>query len=316
MLGIHLRVLAAALSLCVATLAAPQAPRVVHESRRSLPTGWTPVRRAAPDLVLPLRVGLAQPNLESLEDYLLDVAHPASPNYGRHWTPAKVARTFAPAPASVAAVRAWLAEGGVGGARVRRSGSGGWLLANVSVAEAERLLGTEYYVYAHADADREHVACHGAYRLPAHVAKHVDLVTPTLHFDVPLRRDGARAQLRGASAPVAMGPAKGLANDLSTCDQQITPDCLRALYNFHGFTSQAAHKNSLAIGKSVLLKFAPNSWHLVVEYGPETYTADDLDLFFKNFSASQIGERPKLISIDGGESPASLEATTASSCQS
>ncbi|GJF00417.1 subtilisin-like protein [Phanerochaete sordida] len=284
MLSSHLRVLAAVASLCIASLAVPHASRVVHESRRSLPTGWTPIRRADPDLVLPLRIGLTQSNLHLIEEYLLDVSHPSSPNYGKHWTPARIASAFRPAPESAAAVRDWLADSGVEAERVRVGATGGWVHANVSVAEAEALLGTEYFVYAHADAPREHVACHGAYHVPAHVAPHVDLITPTLHFDVKLGRDGVIAEILGSSSPTMKGPAKELANDLSTCDQQITPDCIRALYNFHGFVPLAAHKNSLAI----------------VEYGPETYTPDDMDMFFKNFSATQIGERPNLISIDGG----------------
>ena len=37
-----------------------------------------------------------------------------------------------------------------------------------------------------------------------------------------------------------------------------------------------------------------------MEYTPQAYVPSDLDLFFKNFSTSQIGERPVLNSIDGG----------------
>ncbi|EKM51045.1 uncharacterized protein PHACADRAFT_151536 [Phanerochaete carnosa HHB-10118-sp] len=285
MLAIHLQFLAAAVGLCISGLAAPHAPRVLHESRRELPTGWKPVRRADPDLVLPFRVGLVQVNLHLIEDYLLDVSHPESPNYGKHWSPAKVASTFRPSKESFEAVHAWLVGSGIDAQRIKPSATGGWVHANVSVLEAEDLLGTEYFVYTHEDADREHIACHGAYHVPEHVAKHVDLITPTLHFDVKLKRDGTISKLRGSSSPTVMGPAKELANDLSTCDQQITPDCIRALYNFHGFVPLAGNKNSFAI----------------VEYGPETYTADDMDMFFRNFSASQVGERPKLISIDGGK---------------
>ena len=38
----------------------------------------------------------------------------------------------------------------------------------------------------------------------------------------------------------------------------------------------------------------------LVEYTPQTHNASDFDLFFANFSKSQIGERPKLVGIDGG----------------
>ena len=47
------------------------------------------------------------------------------------------------------------------------------------------------------------------------------------------------------------------------------------------------------------------NWHAstyLVEYTPQAYLADDLDLFFRNFSKSQVGQRPDLVSIDGGTS--------------
>ncbi len=166
--------------------------RVVHESRRSLPAGWSLVRRADPDATLPLSVGLVQSNIDKLDAYLMDVAHPDSPNYSRHWTASEVANVFRPSTESVDAVRTWLVEDGyVKPDRIVLSQNGGWVMVNVSVEEAEHLLGTEYYVYEHSADGREHVACHGDYRLPEHVSKHVDLITPTLHFDVKVKRHGS-----------------------------------------------------------------------------------------------------------------------------
>ena len=64
----------------------------------------------------------------------------------------------------------------------------------------------------------------------------------------------------------------------------ITPDCLRALYKLPSSNGRANSKNSYGI----------------VEYTPQAYVPSDLDLFFKNFSTQQIGNRPILDSIDGG----------------
>lgn len=38
----------------------------------------------------------------------------------------------------------------------------------------------------------------------------------------------------------------------------------------------------------------------VVEYSPEAYLDADMDAFFGNYSPSQVGQRPALVSIDGG----------------
>ncbi|KAI0717849.1 subtilisin-like protein [Cerioporus squamosus] len=279
--------------LAVITSAArAPAKRVLHESRRSLPTGWSAVRRAEPNTVLPLSIGLVQSNLENLDAYLIDVAHPDSPNYSKHWTALEVANTFRPSAESVDVVRAWLVEDGwIDAERIVLSKSGGWVMVNVTVEEAEHLLGTEYYVYEHAEDGRQHLACHGGYHLPEHVSKHVDLVTPTLHFDVKIRRhesgDTNVAKQLGSvgfgASPKMGGPVHSIFTDLEHCDEVITLACLRALYDFK-YTPFAPKKNSIG----------------VVEYTPQSHIPSDFDVFFGNYSKDQVGQRPTLISIDGG----------------
>ena len=167
--------------------------RVLHESRDSIPYGWGLRRRADADTVLPLKISLRQSNLANLHAYLLDIADPDSPRYGQHWTPTRVADTFRPSTAAVDAVREWLASADSGlvdayspdaaFSRVQLSADGAHIHVNVSVAEAERLLATEYYVYGHEASGEERVACYRGYHLPEHVAGHIELVTPTVHFE-------------------------------------------------------------------------------------------------------------------------------------
>lgn len=181
--------LLAVVSACLGS--SPLSSRIKHESRRSLPNDWAQSRRAPSEVMLPLRIGLAQSNIDRIEDLLLDISHPDSRNYGNHWSAAEVARVFRPSAETIASVRGWLAGEGISLARIRLSKSGGWIEANVSIAEAERLLKTEYHVYTHASTDTEYIACGDGYHVPEHVAQHIDLVTPTLHFDVKLKRGGS-----------------------------------------------------------------------------------------------------------------------------
>lgn len=167
---------------------APRSLNLPHEYRPLPPPKWTPLRRAAPSFKLPLRIGLAQSNLDQLESFLLDVSHPDSPNYSKHWSPAQVSEIFRPSNTSIEIVHQWLTEQGIHHSRVRLSTSGGWIAAEVTVQEAEHLLDTKYYEYEHADSGSKHIACEKAYHLPGHISKHVDLITPTLHFDVQIRR--------------------------------------------------------------------------------------------------------------------------------
>lgn len=98
---------------------------------------------------------LKQNNLHKLEEYLTDVSHPESPNYGQHWSAAEVAKTFAPDPTTIDAVRAWLNES-FAPERIRLSPSRGWLDVNATTAEVEALLDAEYHVYSH-ELGGEHI---------------------------------------------------------------------------------------------------------------------------------------------------------------
>ncbi|EIN12224.1 subtilisin-like protein [Punctularia strigosozonata HHB-11173 SS5] len=277
-----------------AALAIPSVHRrhVVHEKRAAEPSPehWLSARRADPAAVLPMRVGLAQRNLHLLEDMLMEVAHPESDNYGMHWTPAEVVDFFKPAEDTVEAVKTWLTEFGIAPGRMKMSPSKGWLEFNVTVAEAEDLLQTEYHVYTHSSG-LEQISC-PSYSVPEQIREHVDLITPTVHFNHVMRSeplhkrsgDGSRmGQPSAHTGPKTNGQKVKITPNLATCDQFITPDCLRALYNVH-YTPIATKKNSYGI----------------VEFTPQAFLADDLDLFFTNFSPNALGKRPNLISIDGG----------------
>ena len=247
--------------------------RIVHERRATTPQGWSLQRRADPDLVIPLSFALAQSNTHNLEAYLLDIADPTSPNYGKHWTPSRVVETFRPSAKTLDTVHAWLESEGVDLSCTRISNDGGYLDLKLTVAEAEALLLTEYHVYEHEDGTR-HVACEDRYHLPEHVSKHVDTVWPTSQFDtVPRshrtasRRDLPESTLErrklgnvvqaGIKWPWVSGAESNTEAststpsstvDLSNCDQETTLDCLRALYDFH-YSLVAGNKHSIGIGE-------------------------------------------------------------------
>ena len=72
-------------------------------------------------------------------------------------------------------------------------------------------------------------------------------------------------------------------DNLTDCNQHITPACLRALYHIP-ILKKANLKNSYGI----------------VEYTPQAYLQTDLDLFFANYSKNQVYRTPIFDSIDGG----------------
>lgn len=202
---------------------------------------------------------------------------------------------------SADSVTKWLTDSGVAPDRIGQHFNQGWIeVKDATVAEIEELLQTEYYYFDHKHGSSS-IACHD-YSVPADLsAEHIDMIMPTVHFDAKVRPSQAELlrkrqkrdlpSLYGNNTGSLPKPGKevdinAIDLDLSGCDSQITPDCLRALYNF---TTGTYNVSSYGI----------------VEYGFQSYLPTDLDLFFANFSSEQVGERPLLDSVDGGE-PQSL----------
>lgn len=187
-------------------------------------------------------------------------------------------------------------------ARATLSPGKNWIKFNATISEMEELLHTEYKVYKHKMTGQPHLAC-DEYSLPDHLRRHVDLITPTVHFDVKLDTEYERKLKKrklapgnpgdgfqpkrgrivknpGAPAPNAAQPA--VTFNLTNCNQYITPDCLRALYNIPNGTLDL-------------------SSYGIVEYTPQAYLQPDLDLFYANLQRQiPAGTAPTLDSVDGG----------------
>lgn len=147
-----------AMKLLLPLLLAPlalAAPFSIFERRDAPPSTWSLSPRAPrPETILPLRIGLAQSNLHKLEVSLLEVSDPESEHYGKHWSAEKVADFFAPAEEAVAGVRAWLEEHGLEKERVKLSKSKTWLMIDVTVEQAEKLLAAKYETYEHVSGSK------------------------------------------------------------------------------------------------------------------------------------------------------------------
>ena len=200
------------------------------------------------------------------------------------------------------AVRSWLTSAGVPADRIRQSQGLSWLTFNASVGEAESLFRTKYHSWSHEETGSIHVAC-DEYSLPANIQKHVDFVYPSVHFDArPVHRGADRDRLEARDTNDLRnglrngGPNRGwlpkavqainqsdLNFELTDCDKQTTPACLRALYGIP-INNETVKGNSFG----------------VAEFTPQAYLPYDLDIFFSNFSKRLVGQRPIFNSISGG----------------
>ena len=122
---------------------------VAHEERVSLARDIRRVGRVDSDVLLPVRIALTQSNLAHAYNHVMDVSHPSSERYGRHWTAEEVDKTFAPSEASVQAVREWLHSTGIAAKDI--ASRKGWLAIDIRAGQAEELFKTEYFEHETAD---------------------------------------------------------------------------------------------------------------------------------------------------------------------
>ncbi|KAH9221158.1 Pro-kumamolisin, activation domain-containing protein [Leptodontidium sp. 2 PMI_412] len=275
---------------------------VLHEKRDATTSHqWVKREQIPSSAILPMRIGLKQQNLENGHDYLMDIAHPDSPKYGKHWTAEEVIQKFAPEQKTVDAVTEWLTGFGIHSKRITHSDNRGWLAFDATTEEAEGLLHTKYHIYEHETEGHMIPACE-SYHLPQNIQQHIDYITPGIKLFAPqkLSRSLSSRNFSGISSPsikidlttsTHSGFPPTAAGELSTCHRWITPACIRALYSVPLTSEYPAGKprsdNALGIFES-----------------GDAYAQKDLDRFFANFTNHiPAGTHPTLASIDGGEAP-------------
>ncbi|GIJ91954.1 tripeptidyl-peptidase sed1 [Aspergillus pseudoviridinutans] len=270
---------------------------VVHERRAVLPRSWTEGKRLDKATTLPMRIGLTQSNLDRGHDLLMQVSDPRSSRYGQHFTVEEVHDLFAPSQETVDHVRTWLESEGISADRISQAANKQWLQFDASVAEAERLLSTEYRMYAHEGSGKSHIACR-EYHVPQSVQRHIDYITPgikLLEVEGVKRARSTEKRSLGIPLPPILEPltlplSELLGDNTLLCDLAVTPACISVMYNITKGT-KATKGNELGIFEDL----------------GDVYSQEDLDLFFSTF-AQQIpqGTHPILKAVDGAQAPASV----------
>merc|ERR1711865_34974 len=171
------------IALCIFALAGSMASPIKSDrlslevKTTDLADGWSLGPRSPEKLPIKLMFGLRQTNLDQLEQSLLAVSDPQSPEYGRHLSNDQVHELIAPTSSSINAVRDWLSSHGIVPQVITPNSD--WLTATMSIGSAEKLLEAEYYQISHSETN---TTSHRTlqYSVPSHVAAVLDLVAPTL----------------------------------------------------------------------------------------------------------------------------------------
>lgn len=258
-----------------------------------------------------MRIGLAQQELHRTGDFLHKISHPNSPDYGKHWTAEQVADTFASSNNTVTAVKEWLMQNDIAADRISHHRNN-WLEVEITTKDAERLLQSEYFVHMNEADRRLKAACH-EYYIPKVLQGHVDIITPTVHFDTNIERRAKRKEQRSASknrqegacgyapafTPCPTCPPGTNPGDpktyLGDCANKVTPACVRALY---GIPDPSTVKKMNSRGRIPIG---------IVEFAPAAQFPTDLDDFFSVYTDVPCGTHPRTISINGSEPIADLQ---------
>jgi len=164
---------AAASSVALSDAALMEGGASVH------PDTWVTTAKAPQQAMLELTFAVKQRGLRELEDALMRVSTPSSPDYGKHLTNQEVHDMTAPDPKHLQAVEDFLKSFGVDFQHA--SPNSDFIVASVPVEVAETMLSTEYVRLTHQTSGDEVLRAPSGYSLPDNVASAVDFVSPTVH---------------------------------------------------------------------------------------------------------------------------------------
>ncbi|TVY38071.1 Aorsin [Lachnellula occidentalis] len=259
-------------------------------------------RRVNSDAIIPVRIGLRQSNLHTGYDRLIEVSHPGSVNYGKHLSREEVHSLFAPADETIEIVKNWLLRSNlIQEHDITHYENKGWLAVDMPAKRAETLFGTKYYEHETKNGELR-IGC-DQYHLPRHISEHVDFVKPGVKLSAPLKKREIEKRSSDRSSPgvfprhLNIKPlhypgwrppfgAGGLPLDLQNCGVNITPTCIKALYDIPA----ACHhepKNSMGLFETF-----------------DAFSQEDVSLFLEKFAKHvPSNTAPKVISVDGGTAP-------------
>lgn len=236
-----------------------------------------------------VRVAVAQRNIKQAEQWLLQISHPLSPLFGRHWEYQQVLDWFSPDPEATQAVVSWLQQSGVTSSQIAQTQDGS-LVFNATIREMEDIFKTSYGLYGQDHNPQLYLGCE-EYSIPTHLRDYIDFITPSTPITSSPKirlntRYAAGDRLSDSEEEERHHLRRGTETDLpSHCGDMITPACLRSLYRFPENDAISPH---------------PESTLGVVEITLAHWLPSDLDMFFQQYAGTLVGLRPVMHGINGG----------------
>ncbi|MCJ1442716.1 MAG: hypothetical protein MMC23_003213 [Stictis urceolatum] len=258
------------------SLLAGSATAKVFDSLRTVPAGWTEVRKADSSDPISLRVALKQQNMEAFEKALLDMSTPDHPSYGKHMTGDQVRLMTAPKEESSSSVLGWLKD-------TLSQKEAEWVNFHTTAEKADQLLNTTFSWYKN-DVSGHTVLRTLEYSVPDAIAEHIDLVQPTTRFGQVQQQRSTIFKSEPLDLAHTLKEVPDVVTDaaLASCNSVITPACLKTLYNIK-YTAKASGN---------LVAFA--------SYLKEYARYKDLTSFENTYATAAKGQSFNVTTINGG----------------
>lgn len=212
-----------------------------HQFVGGTPVGWSVSGKPADSDTIVLSIGLKLSNDALLEKKLLALSTPGSPEYGKWLEKEDVDKLFAPSGYSESAVQNWLKSAGV----KSTSSDGAWIDFATTVGTANSLLNASFAHYTSGGLTKLRTT---QYSIPADVADHVDMITPTIEFmkttaakmtDPYGNALEVRNEERQVPSPTGVAPS---------CATSVTPSCLKEFYNIGDYQAHASSGSRIGFG--------------------------------------------------------------------
>jgi len=242
---------------------------------------WSYHSTPDPESLINLRFGLRPSNFDTLIGHLQETSDPFHERYGNHLSKEQVDELMRPTDETMEEVKEWLNWHGVEHDATATTDRA--IIVNIPVSLAETLLNTTFHVFVHAGSD-EKIVRTLEYSLPRHLHDHINLVSPTTYFGTT-RSMRVTSFLQPGRPSLSLGELSSDVTPPSSCEETITPTCLKDLYNTVGYTPTETATNKIGI-TGYLEQFAVKA---------------DLTDFAKEFLApAAAGVSFTLVEINGG----------------
>ncbi|KAH9062381.1 subtilisin-like protein [Lactarius vividus] len=218
----------------------------VKHSWNTVPKNWVSLGRPPSGTTINLYIALKPQRENALVNALHEISQPGHPRYRAYLTKEQVAELVAPRSETLELVNSWLKHNGISSSSISMTHGGNTLkLKDVSVTQANTLLGASYQLYRHVERGETIVRTVG-YSLPVALHWHVLTVVPTTTFvslrtqwQTPRNRSD-RAMKSTSGEPATMLSGRAEVN-------YVTPSFLRWLYDTETYTPNTRGENVLGI---------------------------------------------------------------------